>query len=168
MCDGMQGDKEFHFSCQRLLEELLKTNQQPSNDGIYYFKFPGVSDSVGSIYWDILMSMERYFPIDDYFTNPELRKVVRVIDNWDYVNDVYPGQDVGWHGLLLDSGIFRGIARYKKQYDNPTLVGIELMCSALTMPTPKHLYYLKFEMNDGTHQTVSFRSGGELLEPVRS
>jgi hypothetical protein len=110
--------------------------------------------------------MERRFAIDDYFTNPELRKIVKAIDNHDYVKDTYPDTNVGWHGLLIDSRIFLAIARLKKQLDNPLLVAVERMCSALTIPMPKHLYHLKFKFEDGIEQLFSYRSGDELLQPV--
>lgn len=161
----MPGDEDIHLSCIQLLKtHLEQTNQHEV--GIYEFKFPGVDDKVASIYWDILISMERRFPIQDYFTNSELRRIVRAIDNHDYVKDAYPDNDVGWHGLLLDTGIFRAIAGFKMQHYNPCLVGIERVCTALSLPMPKHLYYLKFKLTDGTFQTVSFRSGDELLENV--
>ena len=166
MCDGMPGDKGDAdiTSLKELLEELIKLNTRPA--GTYNFYFPGVSDAIASIYWNILISMERWFPIDDYFTNSELRKIVKAIDNHDYVKDAYPDTDVGWHGLMLDSGIFHAIARFKKQCDNPQLVSVERMCSALSIPMPKHLYYLTFKFENGTFQTVSYRSGDELLNTV--
>jgi len=86
------------------MNKFIKIDTQSTN-GIYNFCFPGVSDAVASIYWDILITMERRFPIDDYFTNPELRQIVKAIDNHDYVNDVHSDTDVGWHGLLIDRGI---------------------------------------------------------------
>ncbi len=166
MCDGMLVTKKevSRLRCKELLEELIKINTKPA--GTYIFYFPGVSDAVASIYWDILISMERWCEIDDYFTNPELRIIVMSIDNHDYVKDAYPDTTVGWHGLLADSGIFRAIARYKKQYDNPQLVSVARMCTALTTPMPKHLYYLKFKFSDDSEQLISYRSGDELLNPV--
>jgi len=166
MCDEMPADKEDRciLRCAEILEELGKINTK--SEGTYNFYFPGVSDVVASLYWDILISMERWCEIDDYFTNPELRIIVKAIDNHDYVKDAYPDTDVGWHGLLADSGIFRAIARYKKQYDNPQLVSVALMCTALTTPMPKHLYYLKFKFSDDSEQLLSYRSCDELLHPV--
>jgi len=166
MCDGMPRDKVDAdlTTCRELLEELIKINNRPP--GQYRFLFPGVSDAVASIYWNILIAMERRFAIEDYFTNPELRRIVKAIDNRDYVKDAYPDTDVGWHGLMLDSGIFIAIARLKKQFDNPLLVSVVRVCSALTIPMPKHLYYLTFKFENGTEQVVSYRSGDELLIPV--
>jgi len=166
MCDGMPGNKEdiSILRCRELLEELIKINTR--TPGTYNFCFPGVSDAISSIYWNILISMERWFAIDDYFTNPELRNIVKAIDNHDYVKDAYPDTDVGWHGLLIDIGIFRAIARFKKQYDNPQLVCINRVCSAVTIPMPRHLYYLKFRLSDDSEQILGYRSGDELLHTV--
>ena len=164
ICDGFPCETEESklIECQKLTEKIIEIETKPTTE-IYNFIFPNVDDTVASIYWDILIALERQFAIYDYFTNPEIHRIVKAIDNRDYVKQVYPDTDVGWQGLLVDSGIFRAIARYKKQHNNPLLVSVALMCSALTTPMPKHLYYLKFRFPDGSDQVVSYRSGDDLL-----
>jgi hypothetical protein len=160
-CDRKNADIS---SFRQLLEKLIKIKTLSAET--YNFYFPGVSDTIASLYWDILMSMERRFAIDDYFTNPELRKIVNAIDNHDYVKDAYPDTNVGWNGLLIDIGVFRAIGRFKKQYENPLLVSVERVCTALTTPMPKHLYYLKFRFADDSMQIFSYCSGDEILYTV--
>jgi len=154
LCDGMQLDEELHVS------------ESTGNEGQYKFKFPGVSNAVASIYWDNLMSMERRFEIDDFFTNLEISKIVDTIDNHDYVKDVYPHINE-WSGLMADLSIFRAIACFKKQNNNPVLARIKRACTItkMTTPMPKHIYYLKFLFSNGTSQIVTYVSHDDELKP---
>jgi hypothetical protein len=179
-CDGMpmQYTDDFSMDCATLMAALQKlqgptgrdfagqnTGRDPrqNTDDCWHFDFPGVSDEVSAIYHDSLVAMERWCPIADAFTQPEVNLIVKNIDNKDYVNEMYPGQDVGWHGLLNDNGIFRGIARFKKQHGNPKLFSMLWVCSALSTPMPKHLYYLFFKSANGETLKMSYRSGDDVL-----
>ena len=165
---------EFKFECDGL-PDVMKSQDEPfvsclaalhmcqNPDECWNYKFPGVSAEVADCYTGALMALERTFQVSDYFTQTDITKIVKAIDNHDYVKDVYPDRDVKWHGLLNDISIFLAIARFKKQNDNPRLVSVELVCSAIAQLVPKHLYYLKFRFPDGSGQIVSYRSGAEIL-----
>ena len=158
LCDG--------FPEQQRVVVVAYKRRAPNTDECWHFDFPGVSDDVSAIYHDSLVAMERWCPITDFFTQPEVNLIVRNIDNNDYVDKVYPGQNVGWHGLLNDNGIFRAIARFKRQTGNPRLFAMLWVCSAIDPPMPKHLYYLYFKTASGETLKMSYRSGDEVLKDI--
>lgn len=166
-CEGMpmQYADDFLMDCVTLMAALSNVgrNTIQNTDECWCFRFPGVSDEVSTIYHDSLVAMERWCPIADTFTQPEVNLIVKNIDNKDYVSEMYPGQNVGWHGLMNDTGIFRGIARFKKQTGNPKLFSMFWVCSALSTPMPKHIYYLFFKSADGETLKMSYRSGDDVL-----
>ena len=157
LCGGFPEQKQQ----QRVF--VAYKRRAPNTDECWCFRFPGVSDEVATIYHDSLLAMDRWCPIPDFFTQPEVNLIVKNIDNKDYVDKVYPGQNVGWHGLMNDTGIFRAVARFKKQTDNPKLFAMLWVCSALDTPMPKHIYYLFFKSADGVTLKMSYCSGDEIL-----
>jgi hypothetical protein len=165
-CDGIPPQRRCQTDDLRVVVVAAKRHA-PNTDECWHFDFPGVSEKVSAIYHDSLVAMERWCPIADTFTQPEVNLIVAQIDNKDYVDNVYPGQNVGWHGLLNDYGIFRAIARFKVQTGYTKLSDMLRVCSAIDPPMPKHIYYLYFKTANGETLKMSYRSGDETLNDIK-
>ena len=168
-CDGIPSPMQRHQTEDDLRVFIVANKRHaPNTDECWHFDFPDVPKEVSEIYHGALVAMERWCPIADTFTQHEVRLIVRKIDNKDYVGTVYPGQNVGWHGLMNDAGIFRAIARFKLQTGNPKLFAMLWVCSAVDTPMPKHLYYLYFKTTTGETLKMSYRSGDEVLKDIKN
>ena len=162
--DGILPSTQQHRTDDLRVVVVAAKRHAPNTDECWNFDFPGVTEEVSAIYHDSLVAMERWCPIADTFTQPEVNLIVAHIDNNDYVSKMYPGQNVGWHGLLNDNGIFRAIARFKVQTGYPKLSDMLRVCSTIDPPMPKHLYYVYFKAVNGETLRMSYRSGDEVLK----